>query len=310
MKILLLGCTGFIGKELIIRLIEDNFEIYVVSRKNINSLKRDIPINKIKFLKLDLSVRDNWQNPNIINYLNEAEGIINLMGEPIADKRWNEIQKKVIENSRIQTTEYLMDTLRKLQINPKVIINGSAVGFYGTSLSDQFNENSSAGKDFLANLCERWEKAAYKKPFFTRLVILRIGIVLGENGGALGKMLPIFRTGFGGPIGKGDQWMSWIHRTDLCRLIIIALKEKRFSGIYNAVAPEPVKMQTFTNTLASCLKSPNLIPVPEIMLKILIGDGAKMVLEGQKVVNTKIKNSFFRFDYPLLEGALFALTKK
>ena len=91
MKILLLGCTGFIGKELIIRLIEDNFEIYVVSRKNINSLKRDIPINKIKFLKLDLSVRDNWQNPNIINYLNEAEGIINLMGEPIADKRWNEI---------------------------------------------------------------------------------------------------------------------------------------------------------------------------------------------------------------------------
>ena len=130
-----------------------------------------------------------------------------------------------------------METLKKFRINPKVIINGSAIGFYGTSLSKEFTENSEAGNDFLGILCKKWENAAAEKPFFTRLVILRIGIVLESEGGALGKMLPVFKIGLGGPIGDGMQWMSWIHRSDLCSLILKVLVDKKFSGTINAVAP-------------------------------------------------------------------------
>ena len=133
------------------------------------------------------------------------------MGEPIAEKKWTSAQKQEIKNSRINTTKFLMKNLKILKINPKIIINGSAIGYYGTSLSEEFTENSNGGKDFLANLCKKWEEVAAEKPFFSRLVILRIGIVLESDGGALGKMLPIFKVGLGGPIGNGKQWMSWIH---------------------------------------------------------------------------------------------------
>ena len=310
MNILLLGCTGFIGKELIPKLIKEGHNIIIVSRKNIDKLDIKIPINKYKFLKLDLSKKNNWNNPFLINNLKEIDGIINLIGEPIAEKKWTINQKEKIMNSRICSTNFLMDALQRLKINPKVIINGSAVGFYGTSVTKEFNEKSDNGKDFLANLCKKWEEVANKKPFFTRLVIFRIGIVLEAEGGALGKMLPIFKIGLGGPIGNGKQWMSWIHRTDICGLIINALKDKKFSGVFNAVAPEPVTMSTFSSILAKTLKRPNLIPVPARILKILLGDGAKIVLEGQKVKSSKLKDSYYKFKYPLLEKAIVASTKQ
>jgi len=188
-----------------------------------------------------------------------------------------------------------------------VIINGSAIGYYGTSLSKEFNENSIGGNDFLANLCKNWEAAASEKPFFSRLVIFRIGIVLEADGGALGKMLPVFKLGLGGPIGNGMQWMSWIHRSDLCDLVVKALIDKKFSGVINAVAPEPVLMKDFSKTLGKCLNRPNLLPVPSTLLKVLLGDGAKVVLEGQKVISIKLKN--YKFKYPLLENAINASTK-
>ena len=202
-----------------------------------------------------------------------------------------------------------METLKKSKINPKVIVNGSAIGFYGTSLTKEFNENSNCGNDFLANLCEKWEEVAKEKPFFSRLVIFRIGIVLEAEGGALGKMLPIFKIGLGGPIGDGKQWMSWIHRTDLCSLIINALVDKQFSGVFNAVAPEPVLMKDFSKTLGKCLNRPNLLPVPGTILKLLLGDGAKLVLEGQKVLSIKLQENLYKFKYPLLEKAIYASTK-
>ena len=211
--------------------------------------------------------------------------------------------------SSLNSTRFLMETLKKLRINPKVIINGSAIGFYGTSLTKEFNENSNCGNDFLANLCVKWEEVANEKPFFSRLVIFRIGIVLEAEGGALGKMLPIFKIGLGGPIGNGMQWMSWIHRSDLCGLIINALVDKNFSGIFNAVAPEPVLMKDFSKTLGRCLNRPNLLPVPGTILKLLLGDGAKLVLEGQKVLSIKLKEKIYKFKYPLLEKAIYASTK-
>ena len=310
MRILLIGCTGFIGKELIKKLIKEKNEIFVISRKDINELKIDISLKEIKFLKIDLTKESNWSNQNFINYLKKSEGIINLAGEPIADKRWTEKQKIELELSRINITNYLMQNLKKLKIAPKVIINGSAIGYYGTSLDDEFNENSMKGNDFLANLCGKWEEAASKKPLFTRLVILRIGIVLESDGGALGKMLPIFKLGLGGPIGDGNQWMSWIHRSDLCEIIYTALKNKQFKGTFNAVAPEPCRMSEFSKILAESLKRPNIFPVPAFILNFLLGDSSKLVLEGQKVKSIKLTNNFYKFKYPLLESAIYSVTKK
>ena len=309
MRLLLLGCTGFVGKELVPTLIKEGHQICIISRKNINRLKIDIGLDKFKFLKIDLSNQQSWSNDNLINNLKEADGIINLIGEPIADKKWTISQKRKIESSRIDSTKFLMETLNKFRINPKVIINGSAIGYYGTSLTEEFNENSNSGKDFLANLCKRWEQVAANKPFFSRLVILRIGIVLEAEGGALGKMLPVFKIGLGGPIGDGKQWMSWIHRSDLCGLIINALVDKKYSGVFNAVAPQPVLMKDFSKTLGKCLNRPNLLPVPGNVLKLLLGEGAKLVLEGQKVISIKLREKNYKFKYPLLEKAIFASTK-
>ena len=307
MRLLLLGCTGFVGKELVPTLLNENHEIFIVSRKPMQKLKLNLDLNKIKFQQIDLSKKDNWNNENLLKILKETDGIINLMGEPIAEKKWTNSQKQEIEDSRINTTRFMMNTLKNLKINPKVIINGSAIGYYGTSLSEEFTENSMGGKDFLANLCKQWEAVANEKPFFSRLVIFRIGIVLGADGGALGKMLPVFKIGLGGPIGDGLQWMSWIHRSDLCALITKALVDKKYSGVFNAVAPNPVLMKDFSQTLGICLNRPNLLPVPGAVLKILLGDGAKVVLEGQKVMSSKLKN--FNFKYPLLEKAIYASTK-
>ena len=309
MRLLLLGCTGFVGKELVPALLKEGHELCIISRKNINNLKINIPLDKFKFLKIDLSKKQNWSNENLLNNLKDSDGIINLIGEPIADKKWTDIQKEEIEKSRINTTKFLMETLKKSKINPKVIVNGSAIGFYGTSLTQEFNENSQSGNDFLANLCNKWEEVANGKPFFSRLVIFRIGIVLEAEGGALGKMLPVFKIGLGGPIGDGNQWMSWIHRSDLCGLIIKALVDKQFSGVYNAVAPEPVLMKYFSKTLGRCLKRPDLLPVPGTILKLLLGDGAKLVLEGQKVISIKLQEKIYKFKYPLLEKAIYASTK-
>lgn len=309
MRLLLLGCTGFVGKELVPALLKEGHELCIISRKNINNLKINIPLDKFKFLKIDLSKKQNWSNENLLNNLKDSDGIINLIGEPIADKKWTDIQKEEIEKSRINSTKFLMETLKKSRINPKVIVNGSAIGFYGTSLTQEFNENSQSGNDFLANLCNKWEEVANGKPFFSRLVIFRIGIVLEAEGGALGKMLPVFKIGLGGPIGDGNQWMSWIHRSDLCGLIIKALVDKRFSGVYNAVAPEPVLMKYFSKTLGRCLKRPDLLPVPGSILKLLLGDGAKLVLEGQKVISIKLQEKIYKFKYPLLEKAIYASTK-
>ena len=309
MRLLLLGCTGFVGKELVPALLKEGHELCIISRKNINNLRINIPLDKYKFLKIDLSKKQNWSNENLLINLKNSDGIINLIGEPIADKKWTDIQKEEIEKSRINSTKFLMETLKKSRINPKVIVNGSAIGFYGTSLSQEFNENSQSGNDFLANLCNKWEEVANGKPFFSRLVIFRIGIVLEAEGGALGKMLPVFKIGLGGPIGDGKQWMSWIHRSDLCGLIIKALVDKQFSGVYNAVAPETVLMKDFSKTLGRCLNRPNLLPVPGTILKLLLGDGAKLVLEGQKVISIKLQEKIYKFKYPLLEKAIYASTK-
>jgi hypothetical protein len=191
---------------------------------------------------------------------------------------------------------------------PSVLVNASAVGFYGTSEAERFGESSDAGDDFLAALCRDWEHQAQAAPAACRVVILRIGIVLGPDGGAMGRMLPVFRSGFGGPIGSGQQWMSWIHRHDLCRLVGMALEDSTFTGVINAVAPEPVRMVDFANALGAALRRPSLLPVPGPVLQLLLGDGAKVVLEGQQVVSERLSDLGFEFEFGDLKSALAAAT--
>ncbi len=197
MRLLLLGCTGFIGSELVPKLVNSGHCITLVSRKKPQKLDLNENSNQIVYLQANPACSSSWENFELVNALKNAEGVINLVGEPIADKRWTNNQCQEIEDSRIKTTQNLIEAIAKLQVSLKVLINASAIGFYGTSETAVFDEGSSSGKDFLSNVCKQWESIASTKNKNTRLVIIRIGIVLEKNGGALAKMLPVFRAGFG-----------------------------------------------------------------------------------------------------------------
>jgi hypothetical protein len=184
------------------------------------------------------------------------------------------------------------------------LVNASAIGFYGTSETAEYNESSPAGSDFLAEVCQKWEAAAATvKDHGTRLVIVRLGIVLGL-GGALGKMLPPFRMFAGGPIGSGKQWFSWIHRDDAVNLIIKALTDGAMQGVYNATAPNPVTMNQLCTDLGKQMKRPSWLPVPNFAIETLLGDGAVVVLEGQKAMPENTLKSGFAYEYATLDRAL------
>ena len=309
MRLLLFGCTGFVGRELLPLLLEAGHQLTVVSRRLARGYDADRADGRLVCLQLDPASTTTWSDAELLNALNQADGVVNLAGEPIAEKRWTPAHRAVIESSRLETTRQLVEAITAAGASaPKVLVNASAIGFYGSSLTERFLESSGSGGDFLASLCQRWEEAAARVPAGVRQVSLRIGIVLAADGGALGKMLPVFRTGFGGPIGSGQQWMSWIHRTDLCGLIIRALEDSQWTGVINAVAPEPVSMATFSKSLGRSLGRPSLLPVPGPVLQVLLGDGAKVVLEGQQVASERLDELGFSFRYPDLAAALAAAT--
>ncbi|MEX1325146.1 MAG: TIGR01777 family oxidoreductase, partial [Synechococcaceae cyanobacterium] len=260
MRLLLLGCSGFVGRELVPFLMELGHSLTLVSRQA--EPFPQLVGNRLACLQLDPSQPASWEHEGLLQALAAAEGVVNLAGEPIAEKRWTPAHRELLMASRVATTEHLVRALHQLDAPPGVLVNGSAVGYYGTSSEVRFTEASGPGHDYLAEICQGWEGAAAAVPAATRLVILRIGIVLGPEGGALGRMVPVFRLGFGGPVGSGRQWMSWIHRHDLCRLIATALEDDSYSGVYNAVAPQPVTMADFAAELGRALGRPSLLPVP------------------------------------------------
>ncbi len=307
MKLLLTGCTGFIGRELIPSLINEGHSLTVMSRQSKEKLKMIANDLNLRVIKMNPAEASAWNNQEVQNSLQSCEGVINLAGEPIAEKRWTTDHCKEITNSRIDTTNNLIKNLRNLRKPPKVLINASAIGFYGSHPQTEFNEDNIQGDDFLANVCKEWESGAKNKPRATRLLIVRIGIVLAKDGGALGKMLPIFRAGLGGPIGDGKQWMSWIHRTDLCNLINESVKNSAWSGVVNGVAPNPVRMNEFSNSLGQALGRPSLLAVPGPILKLILGDGARVVLEGQNVKPQSLKKLKFKFRFPTINDAFKAI---
>ena len=308
MRLLLLGCTGFVGRELVPQLLQAGHQISLVSRRLPRGYDSERDEGRINYIQIDPSQSSSWLTEPLINALADADGVVNLAGEPIAEKRWTESHLKVLEDSRLETTRLLVEALKTCATPPAVLVNASAIGYYGTSADQRFVETSPAGSDFLASLCSRWEAAATAAPSATRQLTLRIGIVVAADGGALGKMIPVFRTGFGGPIGSGQQWMSWIHRSDLCSLIQRGLEDEAWSGVVNAVAPEPVSMARFAQELGRCLGRPSLLPVPGPVLQVLLGDGAKVVLEGQQVVSARLEELGFSFRFPDLASAIAAST--
>lgn len=209
--------------------------------------------------------------------------------------------------SRVDATSRLVKEISALspEERPKLLLSSSAVGFYGISQTSTFTEDSPSGSDYLAQVCREWEAAASgAKALGLRTVVMRTGIVLAREGGALGKMLPIFSLFAGGPLGTGKQWMSWIHREDLVDLILLAIEDESFDGVYNATAPRPIRMSEFCSTLGSLMGRPSWLPVPDFALLTILGEGASVVLEGQKVLPTRTQAQGFKFQYTDIEPAL------
>ena len=301
MRLLTTGCTGFIGRELVPTLEAAGHDLILLTRQPDRA--RHLSATA-QLVQADTCQPGSWQD-----LVGTVDGVINLAGEPIAEKRWTATQKQLLSRSRLQTTANLVTAVAEAATPPKLFLSGSAIGYYGSSETGRFVESSPCGQDFLAALCRDWEAAAQPAAERCRLVVLRIGIVLGADGGAIGKMLPVFRLGLGGPVGSGHQWMSWIHRTDLCSLVATLVADETFGGTYNAVGPHPVSMGTLASALGQALGRPSFCPVPGSMLRVLLGDGAAVVLEGQQVVSERLQRHGFAFRYPELPEALTAIVE-
>lgn len=301
MKIAIAGATGFVGTRLVERLHAQGHDLVILTR-NVAKAQRVFPsvaFPKLNFVAYTPTLSGNWQNS-----LQGCEGVVNLAGASIADERWTPERKQEIIDSRKVGTEKIVEAIAKVDPKPKVLVNSSAIGYYGTSETATFDESSTPGDDFLASVCVQWEAEAQKaQELGVRVAILRTGIVLGM-GGAIAKMLTPFKLYAGGPIGTGKQWFSWIHRDDLVSLIIFALTRESVKGVLNATAPNPVRMSQLSDTMGDVLARPSWLPVPAIALELLLGDAAIVALEGQQVLPKNTLNSGFQFQYPTLKPAL------
>lgn len=299
MKIVIAGGSGLIGQRLVSKWVSVGHNVVVLSR----STKTTFNSAQVKVAVWD---PEKWQIP--IPDLEGCDAIVNLAGTDISEKKWDKKQKGLIKDSRLFSTRCLLKACEKLQVKPKVFVNASAIGYYGDTKDNTCVEDTPPGTGFLAEVCKDWEREAMRaQDYGIRTVIVRIGIVLSSDGGALKKMLPSFKIGLGGKFGNGKQWMSWIHIDDTVKLIDWLINRDRLSGIFNAVSPNPVTNKEFTSILGKSLKRPSLIPVPAFLLRHLLGEMAELVLTGQKVLPQKSMRFGFQFSYPDLRAALDSL---
>ncbi|KOR36283.1 MULTISPECIES: thylakoid membrane protein ThyD [Planktothricoides] len=301
MKVAITGATGFVGTRLVEKLHGQGDRLVVLTRNRDRALRvfpsKNFP--NVEFVTYTPQQSGEWQGA-----IAGCDAVVNLAGAAIAEERWTAQRKQEILNSRKLGTQKIVEAIAKASPQPKVLVNASAIGYYGTSETATFDETSNPGNDFLAQVCQDWENEAQKvKETGTRLVIIRTGIVLGM-GGALAKMLTPFQLFAGGPIGSGRQWFSWIHRDDLVSLIMASLQRSDLAGVYNGTAPNPVRMNELCQGLGQVMHRPSWLPVPDFALQLLLGDGAKVVLEGQKVLPQRTLASGFEYQYPGLKSAL------
>ncbi|NHC38057.1 thylakoid membrane protein ThyD [Scytonema millei] len=301
MKVAITGATGFVGSRLVERLKSDGHQVVVFSR-NVNKAENVFP--KSTFPNVEIIAYTPTESGAWQDAIASCDGVVNLTGEPIGEGRWTPQRKQEILNSRKLGTQKVVEAIAKANPKPSVLVNTSAIGYYGTSETTTFDESSPAGNDFLAQVCQEWEAEAQKvKESGTRLVILRFGIVLGM-GGAIAKMITPFKLFAGGPIGSGRQWFSWIHRDDLVNLIIEALTKPEMEGVFNATAPNPVRMSELAQAMGEVMQRPSWLPVPNFAIEALLGEGAIVVLEGQQVLPKRTQASGFNYQYASVKEAL------
>ncbi|HXG57489.1 MAG TPA: TIGR01777 family oxidoreductase [Thermoanaerobaculia bacterium] len=291
MKCIVAGGSGFIGSALVGRLTELG-EVVVLTRKGRAESGRPVE----------------WHPPAAGPWAEEvasADVVVNLAGENIGAGRWTAERKRRLISSRLEATGALVEAMRLDPTRPRTFVSASAIGYYGSRGDEALDESAPAGEGFLASLAQQWEEAARAAEDVARVVIVRLGVVLDEEGGALERMLLPFRLGVGGPIGSGRQWMSWVDRADVIRFIEWAALRREARGVYNVTAPEPVRNRDFAKALGRALHRPAVIPAPAFALRMLFGEMAdEVLLGGQRVVPSRATAEGFSFTYPKLEQSL------
>lgn len=299
MRVLITGGSGFVGQRLCQQLIEQGHEVQVVSRHP-HKVRQRLPSG--------CDIRDSAQ----AFIQSPPDAMINLAGEPIAAKRWSDEQKAKLINSRKAATQQLVALCEQLQANgqplPKVMVSGSAMGYYGDQGSREVSKDTAPNEEFAHRLCQQWEAAAQPiEALGVRLAIVRIGLVLETGGGSLQKMLPPFKLGLGGRFGSGEQFMPWIHRDDLVAALLFLVHQNNLSGAFNASAPHPVTNAVFTKTLAKQLNRSAIFPVPAFVLKAGFGEMSRLLLTGADMRPERLEAAGFTFQYPTLDKALGAI---
>lgn len=305
MKVLVVGGTGFIGTQLVEKLLEREHEVTIFTRNERKARTRFG--DRVHVIQ--------WKTDEFMllqEHAHKVHAVINLAGENIAAKKWTALQKRKILSSRVNIGKSLSHSIQKSHDKPYILLQASAIGFYGFSENEEFTEDSPAGEGFLPMVTKHWEDTIRNvKADKTRKIFLRTGIVLGKKGGMLPKMMIPFKWWVGGHIGSGKQWLSWIHIDDEVNAIIYLLEKEDSEGAYNLTAPEPVRMKDFAKTLGKTMGKPSWFHVPGLILKTIYGDMAKeTMLKGQKVLPKRLKDEGFKFQHTDLKSALQDLTLK
>lgn len=299
MKIVIAGGSGFIGRKLTDYFLAEGHEMFILTRKNKPSSQG---ITYVEWLKAGAKPEKELENVDVF---------INLAGVSINDGRWTPKHQKEIYSSRIIATEELLRIIAKLHNRPSTLINASAIGIYPASLNERYTEASTEiANDFLGKTVKEWEARAKKaEKYGVRTAFMRFGVVLGQEG-ALSLMALPYKLFLGGTIGSGEQWVSWIHITDVVRAIDFVIRNQELSGPINVTTPNPIKMKDFGSIISSILKRPHWFPAPSFAMKLALGEKSKLVLEGQYVVPKVLMDKEFEFHYPILETALEDLLLK
>lgn len=295
MHIAVTGGTGFLGKHLTACLVQAGYRVSILTRNPVQA--PEMPgVSYVQWF-------NEGDNPEI--ELPEVDAIVNLAGESISSGRWTKERKHRILESRLKATGEVNRMIEKLPGKPEVLVNASAVGYYGMSETETFTEKTIVhAEDFLASVVRAWEKkASHAEKYGVRTVFARFGVILGSEG-ALQKMILPYKFGIGGTIGSGKQWLSWVHATDAARLILFAIENKDVSGPLNVTSPEPLKMKEAGKTIGEVMNRPHWMPVPAIAMKAALGEMSNLLIRGQRALPEKAQECGYSFEYSSFKSAL------
>jgi uncharacterized protein (TIGR01777 family) len=301
MRIFVTGGTGLVGTRLVRRLRERNDEVHLLTRRP--------DFARQQFDGCVIVEGDPMQPGPWMDAINSCDAVLNLAGENVFGRRWSAEFKTLLHDSRVRSTENVVQALSQNPRTPageaKVLVNASAIGYYGPHGDEELTEDSPPGDDALAHVCIAWEKAAHEvEKSGVRMAILRIGVVLDKQGGALKQMLTPFKMFVGGPVGSGRQYVSWIHHADLTGLILMALDNGTVRGPVNGTAPNPVTNKQFSKALGRALHRPSFMRTPRFMLRVMLGEVAGLVTTGQRVMPRKALEMGYQFKFPEIDVAM------